>query len=327
MSAIYGALPSAKGEGPKSMMRPTTLNRTSKSKPSKRPSNRPIKRATPNVTPRITEEPLVSNPPIVDSIATLKEDTTGAPRVHDEYDPMRPNDYNKLLDERAYEAQLAASTEAARMRNQQQAAEKRNMPSFTPAPTGRGRGRGRGRDMTKPAWMIAQEGQAAGIDAAATEDEKPKGLIGKNAAKNMMSKMGYVSGQGLGKNADGISNPIQHKRTGRGMGKIIAPSRPGAQPSPVVLLMNMVGTGQVDDTLEDEVRGECEAKYGPVKQVLIYELMHVPDEEAVRIFVQFNDLDSAVKSKMDLNGRFFAGRKVNADFYDKAAFLKFDLTR
>ena len=66
----------------------------------------------------------------------------------------------------------------------------------------------------------------------------------------------------------------------------------------VALLTNMVGPGEVDDDLEDEVADECEKKYGEVVRVVIYEVEEgggggggggggVPDEERVRIFVEF----------------------------------------
>lgn len=58
----------------------------------------------------------------------------------------------------------------------------------------------------------------------------------------------------------------------------------------------MVGRGQVDENLESETAEECE-KYGPVMVCKIFEFpvgtKNVTDEEAVRIFVQFSDMDSA----------------------------------
>ena len=56
-----------------------------------------------------------------------------------------------------------------------------------------------------------------------------------------------------------------------------------------------MGPGDVDDDLEGETREEC-SKYGEVIQVVIYEIPSgVAVEEAVRIFVQFNRVESAVK--------------------------------
>lgn len=40
------------------------------------------------------------------------------------------------------------------------------------------------------------------------------------------------------------------------------------------------------------------------------------NEEAVRIFVEFERLESAIKAVVDLNGRYFGGRTVKACFYE-----------
>ncbi|XP_043275989.1 splicing factor 45 [Venturia canescens] len=86
-------------------------------------------------------------------------------------------------------------------------------------------------------------------------------------------------------------------------------------PSKVVLLRNMVGPGEVDDDLEPEVKDECNTKYGDVARVIIHEVIDAPAEEAVRIFVEFKRIESAIKAVVDLNGRFFGGRQVKAGFY------------
>lgn len=71
----------------------------------------------------------------------------------------------------------------------------------------------------------------------------------------------------------------------------------------------------------------------------------VDEKEAVRIFVQFTRLESAIKGKdycelcelfhslsswyytavVDLNGRFFGGRTVCATFFSEERFSNFDL--
>lgn len=68
-------------------------------------------------------------------------------------------------------------------------------------------------------------------------------------------------------------------------------------PSKVVLLRNMVGPGDVDNDLEPEVKDECNTKYGDVVTVTINELQNVVPEEAVRIFVEFKRIESAIKGK------------------------------
>jgi len=59
----------------------------------------------------------------------------------------------------------------------------------------------------------------------------------------------------------------------------------------------MVGPGEVDDDLEPEVKDECNTKYGEVVQVVIFEQPNVPSDEAVRIFVEFRRIESAIKGE------------------------------
>ncbi|KHN20503.1 DNA-damage-repair/toleration protein DRT111, chloroplastic [Glycine soja] len=97
-------------------------------------------------------------------------------------------------------------------------------------------------------------------------------------------------------------------------------------PTRVLLLRNMVGPGEVDDELEDEVGSEC-AKYGTVTRVLIFEITepNFPVHEAVRIFVQFERSEETTKALVDLDGRYFGGRVVRASFYDEEKFSKNEL--
>jgi len=100
----------------------------------------------------------------------------------------------------------------------------------------------------------------------------------------------------------------------------------GPTPTRVLLLQNMVGPGEVDDDLEIETKEEC-SKYGEVVKCLIFEIPHkrVPDDQAVRIFVEFTSPQSALKASNDLNGRYFGGRVVKASFYDVEKFNRYEL--
>jgi len=98
-------------------------------------------------------------------------------------------------------------------------------------------------------------------------------------------------------------------------------------PSKVVLCKNMVGPGEVDDELEPEVKEECNGKYGDVISVIVFEVPNAPTpEEAVRIFIEFKRVESAIKAVIDLNGRFFGGREVKAHFFDVDKFENLVLT-
>jgi splicing factor 45 len=174
-------------------------------------------------------------------------------------------------------------------------------------------------------------------------------IPGSSIAARLMAKMGWKEGQGLGKTEQGITTPLLHKKTDRRSGIIVsAPPQPPpksqpqaqqikstkgikgvaipAETSRVLLLRNMVGPGEVDDDLEAEVAGEC-SKYGEVVRCLIYECVSgsVSPSEAVRIFVRFTRQEAALKAYIDLNGRYFGGRVVNASFFSEDRFDCHDL--
>lgn len=64
----------------------------------------------------------------------------------------------------------------------------------------------------------------------------------------------------------------------------------------VLLLLNMVpGREKIDDDLDKETAEEC-SKFGIVKECIVYPITNpnVPENEAVRIFVSFSDISSAI---------------------------------
>jgi len=81
----------------------------------------------------------------------------------------------------------------------------------------------------------------------------------------------------------------------------------------------MVGPGQIDNDLHPEIVSEC-SKYGQVEKCVINEDVGVPPEEAVKIYIKFDVLESAAKGFAALNGRFFGGRTVLARYYDEGHF-------
>ncbi|XP_059478427.1 poly(U)-binding-splicing factor half pint isoform X2 [Neocloeon triangulifer] len=91
--------------------------------------------------------------------------------------------------------------------------------------------------------------------------------------------------------------------------------------SRVVILRNMVGPEEVDETLQEEIQDEC-SKFGNVDRVIIYKEKQTDDEDAVddiivKIFVQFIKAGEAIVARDALNGRYFGGRLVRAEIYDQ----------
>jgi len=100
---------------------------------------------------------------------------------------------------------------------------------------------------------------------------------------------------------------------------IMKPNIPQAMQSESVLLNNMFDPEEEternwDKELAEEVRAECEDKYGPVAGI------KVEKETQGEIYVKFKSIESAQKAIQSLNGRYFGGRSVSAAFISNAIF-------
>ncbi|XP_055707931.1 splicing factor 45 [Phlebotomus papatasi] len=290
--------------------------------------------------------------------------------VVDEYDPMWPNEYEKLVkDKRDKEREKLREREE---RKREERNTKRRVPgvarlgedgsppvkymgfggrpavhsddeeSYSKSPPSAGRA-SMGAAIAPPPSL--QENSTVVSEKSALANVAAYGS--SSVAAKIMAKYGFKDGQGLGKQEQGMAVALQVEKTSKRGGRIIhekefmmppptVPSPPPQtsepsiteimkSPSKVVLLRNMVGPGDVDSELEPEVKDECNTKYGDVVTVVIHEIPDVNPEEAVRIFVEFKRIESAIKAVVDLNGRFFGGRQVKAGFYDFEKFQNLQL--
>lgn len=101
---------------------------------------------------------------------------------------------------------------------------------------------------------------------------------------------------------------------------------PTRSPTKVLVLNNLVGAGEVDSDLEEETSEEA-SKNGKVRKCIIKELRGAADEEAVRIFLEFEAVESAGKAFEVFNGRLFAGRTVKAWYYDEGLYKAGELEK
>ncbi|XP_072311070.1 splicing factor 45 isoform X2 [Eucyclogobius newberryi] len=320
----------------------------------------------------------------------------------DEYDPMFPNDYEKVMKRHREERQKQREQE--RQKEMEEREKKRKdrhegggPPSgFSRFPAAEGesddeedyekerrkRSLG-GAAIAPPSSLIDREGPPSfSYDEDSRPSRAPKAAIpppmyddtdrprsppgptssflanmGGTVAHKIMQKYGFKEGQGLGKHEQGLSTALSVEKTSKRGGKIIigdAAEKTGSSlaaetsmfaaaaldpskksdanplteilknPTKVVLLRNMVGRGEVDEDLEEETKEECE-KYGKVVKCVIFEIAEVTDDEAVRIFLEFERVESAIKAVVDLNGRYFGGRVVKACFYNLDKFRVLNL--
>ncbi|XP_011873662.1 PREDICTED: splicing factor 45 [Vollenhovia emeryi] len=276
--------------------------------------------------------------------------------VVNEYDPMWPNEYEKVVKELRdiRDREHDQETEMRKRRRDSTRFEDTQTPggNNTMIPPERDEERTpTSRGIVGGAAIAPPPSLQEPADLPPPPPRQPTnlGYSTSSVAAKIMAKYGFKEGQGLGKKEQGMSVALQVEKTSKRGGRIVGEreqlmpppplvtaspppmqSQPPLQsqpqeepsiteimkcPSKVVLLRNMVGPGEVDEDLEPEVKDECNTKYGDVARVIIHEVTEAPAEEAVRIFVEFKRIESAIKAVVDLNGRFFGGRQVKAGFY------------
>jgi len=132
---------------------------------------------------------------------------------------------------------------------------------------------------------------------------------------------------GKGKDQDTAKREAPSEPSGKPDAKRAKSVKFNRDPTRIVCLTNLVGAGEVDEDLHDEIVDEVQKKHGKLKQCIIKEIEGVPDDEAVRIFLEFEKVEPATDAYITMSGRFFGGRKVKSQFYDEQLFQNKDLGR
>lgn len=274
--------------------------------------------------------------------------------IADEYDPLKPNDYEHVRKQREQD-RLLAEAEAEKQERLRELRELReadsqqrrggdfdydvNLVSDDSKRSAALRVSGEEAFLRRGGLRLVEsnsEGMTDGVQGDETNGDGRTSVKGMSLAQRMMEKMGWKAGQGLGKNQQGMAQPLEVQKTDVRSGKIVKPTpntlstlprqHSNDSTSRVLLIRNAVGPGEVDESLDEEIGVEC-SKYGEVLDVLIFEVIEpgFPPEEAVRIFVQFEEAGAATRALSELRGRYFGGRTLMVELFDEERFEKREL--
>ncbi|CAO3674749.1 unnamed protein product [Umbelopsis ramanniana] len=265
--------------------------------------------------------------------------------MEEDYDPIRPNDYEMYMEQHT---RMKEEEERGRIEYHT----RRRSPSISSASSSSSRSRSisppRYNKMFAPPKSLDGSETSTKVEAPEGSDAKPDKVVVSSVIKTInleetaedaWMRRARLSGKSTvtprkrstpspepdDSRSDNIDVSDHHDMKVNYDGSADE-NKVRSEATSIVLLRNMVGPGEVDDTLQHETADEC-SKYGKVERCLIFEVpeSQVGANQAVRIFVKFQSALSAQRAVDDLNGRYFGGRIVTATFFDAARFERLDL--
>ncbi|GJP70385.1 hypothetical protein CLOP_g1334 [Closterium sp. NIES-67] len=161
-----------------------------------------------------------------------------AAAVVDEYDPARPNDYEKILKGEEEEGRRGGAEARDGEEEEGGGGEEKEREAVLQRQRDLELAIKAERERAAAAKASEQEGAASASAAASAASERSQLRVsgeeawrrrallsdGLTAAERMMMKMGWKAGQGLGKQEQGITTPLMAKKTDKHGGVIVAAS-------------------------------------------------------------------------------------------------------
>lgn len=222
--------------------------------------------------------------------------------VEQPYDPRRPNDYSQYCAQRDEEKRLAdlvmdnkrkleelEQIRATMEQKRKLAVEKGDYQTLLSSTIvdSSGMGRGRGRGMANlPSWIVEQMKRDEAKSVDQSDEHQPSSV---EQFKDFESNDQKSLPSNVHKGSQRSEYIDQNKQVSH-----------FSKPSTVVLLKNMVSPKEVDEALAPETKMECQ-KYGQVISCEVYivdrdRFPNISESEQVRVFVQFDRQESAIKA-------------------------------
>eukprot|EP00871_Galdieria_phlegrea_P005401 jgi/Galph1/5862/GphlegSOOS_G4452.1 len=162
------------------------------------------------------------------------------------------------------------------------------------------------------------EGGDSGMALSATQRTQLMQRLARGESLNTKSTSSYVSPNGISPGGYPDKSPQKPGTVPTRQG-YNPPLVHSLSPSTCLMLRNMFDPVQETEPnfhleIQEDVRDECISKFGPLRHIF------VDKNSAGIVYLQFEKMSDATKAKQGLNGRWFAGHQVVAEYISEPVY-------